>query len=232
MDSVIIAVVTVYGKKLLAVIQVNRSTIQGSGFELNTSHVPFILCFSLRKWFSCLRSDNTVVLLDLVSKQRHLFRPSWVCPPPYPGHPFFFGTVSGQLTCERKKKECRKVADARLFLEGSFTLNVIFLRPLQSKGISRCPNVALHQPFGLKNLCCPGVLMETIYVLCTLPFSSFPFISPCTPSRILICSLHLPEDGPSVPTVIVEECVQKDRQTHQNSRQIAGCVGDLSKRQP
>ena len=54
--------------------------------------------------------------------------------------------------------------DARLFLEGSFTLNVIFLRPLQSKGVSRCPNVALHQPFGLKNLRCPGVLMETIYV--------------------------------------------------------------------
>lgn len=112
--------------------------------------------------------------------------------------------------------------DARLFLEGSFTLNVIFLRPLQSKGVSRCPNVALHQPFGLKNLRCPGVLMETIYVPCTLQFSSFPFISPCTPSRILFCSLHLLREGPSVATVTVEECVWRDRQTHQNSRQIAG----------
>ena len=64
MDSVVIVVVTVYGKKLLPVLQVNRSTIQDSGFELNTSHVPFILCFFfLRTGVSCLRSGNTAVSL-------------------------------------------------------------------------------------------------------------------------------------------------------------------------
>lgn len=85
---------------------------------------------------------------------------------------------------------------------------------MQNKGISRCPNVALHQPFGLRNLRCPGVLMETVCVPCTLRFSSFPFISPCTPSRILFCSLHLLREGPSVATVTWRSvCRETDRHT-------------------
>lgn len=91
--------------------------------------------------------------------------------------------------------------DARLYLEGSSTLhlNVIFLRSLQGKAFSGCPSVTMHQPFGLKSLWCPQVLMELNCVLCTFCSPSSSFTSPCTSASILLHSPHLLREGPSVP---------------------------------
>ena len=100
-----------------------------------------------------------------------------------------------------------------------------FWDPCRAKGVSRCPHVALYQPFGLKNLCCPGGPAGNLCVLCALPFSSLPFISPCTPSRVLFCSLHLLEEGPLfLQSQWRSVCGETDRHTKTADRLQAAWV--------
>ena len=80
-------------------------------------------------------------------------------------------------------------------------------------------------PLAWKISVAQGVLLETICVLCTLPFSSLPFISPCTPSRVLFCSLHLLGEGPLfLQSQWRSVCGETDRHTKTADRLQAAWV--------